>query len=202
MKAIIFDLGGVIVNEMEGWVSKAAAEYYGVPVEVMKQVMDRHEGRRGLAGWDEDVYWTKIGDDLGIARPVRHLFCERYEESAPVIQESIELVKKLRANGYKLAILSNIIKPHIQLARKRGIVDLFDINVFSCDSEVNSKKPEQKIYKICMERLKAKPEECIFIDDRKINVEGAEKLGIKGILYKNTEQVRDELEKLDINLGE
>ena len=45
---------------------------------------------------------------------------------------------------------------------------------------------------------KINPKETIFIDDYKNNIENAEKLGIKGILFKNAEQLEKELNILEI----
>ena len=52
----------------------------------------------------------------------------------------------------------------------------------------------EDIYEILLNRFDLKPQHCVFIDDSKDNVEGAEKAGIKGIHYKNSEQLRNELQ--------
>jgi len=55
-------------------------------------------------------------------------------------------------------------------------------------------KPDPRLYRILLDRYGLKAEECVFIDDNPANVAGAEAVGIKGILFKNAEQLRAELE--------
>ena len=50
------------------------------------------------------------------------------------------------------------------------------------------------------EEIDAKPEECVFIDDRVENIEGARKLGIHGIVFENKEQLKKDLEKLGVKV--
>jgi 2-haloacid dehalogenase len=61
-------------------------------------------------------------------------------------------------------------------------------------------KPEEKIYKICLGRNNLNPENCIFIDDNSANVESAEKLGMKGIVYTDSKQLAKSLMALDVNV--
>ena len=64
--------------------------------------------------------------------------------------------------------------------------------------EVKLIKPEREIYEMLLSRYDLKAEECVFVDDRKRNCEGAEKVGIKAILFENKEQVENELALLGI----
>lgn len=61
-------------------------------------------------------------------------------------------------------------------------------------------KPNPEIYKIALHRLNIKPEECIFIDDKKKNCEAAEKLGIESIVFENPNQLKKELTTFLINI--
>lgn len=53
----------------------------------------------------------------------------------------------------------------------------------SCDDKL--RKPDKKAFELILERLKVRPEESIFIDDKQENIDAAEKLGIKTILFEN-----------------
>ena len=70
----------------------------------------------------------------------------------------------------------------------------FDLLIYSCD--VKARKPDSKIYKIALKKLKVRPEEAVFIDDKHENVNSAKKLGIHGIIFKNNKQTINELEKI------
>ena len=57
--------------------------------------------------------------------------------------------------------------------------------------ETNLLKPDEKSYLLILKKLETLPQETIFIDDSYENIKGAEKLGIKVILYQNTFNLKD-----------
>ena len=57
-------------------------------------------------------------------------------------------------------------------------------------------KPNAEIYEILLRRFNIKPEESVFIDDNVNNIKGGENVGIQGIIFKDAEQLRADLEKL------
>jgi len=59
-------------------------------------------------------------------------------------------------------------------------------------------KPHARIYEILLERYNLNAEECVFVDDRKENIEGAQKVGLKGIHFSDGTNLKKEFEKLDI----
>jgi putative hydrolase of the HAD superfamily len=72
----------------------------------------------------------------------------------------------------------------------------FDEVVVSC--EVGMRKPNPKMYKLILKRLKISPKQTLFIDNQEWNTKPAKKLGEKVILYKNNKQLFKELNKLGI----
>ena len=75
---------------------------------------------------------------------------------------------------------------------------IFDVLLFSC--EVKMTKDSHAIFLLALDKLKLKPEECIFVDDTKKFVEVARSLGINAIQFKNAEQLKSDLINFDINL--
>ena len=59
-------------------------------------------------------------------------------------------------------------------------------------------KPDLEIYETLLNQYKLKPEECVFIDGRMENIEGAEKAGIHGICFETIGQVKEDLKKYNI----
>ena len=57
-------------------------------------------------------------------------------------------------------------------------------------------KPDARLYRILLDRYGLKAEECVFIDDNPANTAGAEAVGIRGIVFKNAEELRAQLEAL------
>ncbi len=73
---------------------------------------------------------------------------------------------------------------------------LQDLEGIVVSGEEKMVKPEKGIYLILLERYNLKPEECLFIDDNKINVESGESRGMKGVVFKNDEATVEEVAKL------
>ena len=64
--------------------------------------------------------------------------------------------------------------------------------------EVNLLKPEPEIYQTLLDRFHLKPEETVFLDDTAENCEGARKLGITAVQFRDFKQAAADLEKLGI----
>ena len=60
------------------------------------------------------------------------------------------------------------------------------------------RKPEKEIYEIAMQRANANPQECLFIDDLLENIQAAKQIGIEGIHFLSSEQLKQELVHLGI----
>ena len=97
---------------------------------------------------------------------------------------------------YKLGLLSNTSYWERKVMTRTGIQKYFDSVVFSF--EIKSLKPARKPYLKVMDKLRIRPQECIFIDDTAENIHGAKKLGMHAIQYKNTAQITRELRKRGI----
>lgn len=83
---------------------------------------------------------------------------------------------------FKLGILSNDVKEWSEYLRKKYNLDrLFELVVIS--GNVGFRKPCKDIFEILLIRSKAKPNDCIFIDDREKNLETAKNLGIYAIKF-------------------
>lgn len=113
------------------------------------------------------------------------------------VDYAIPWIRFLKSKGYRLFVLSNY--SSAVLAETRDMMDFLpymDGVVFSC--EVNQLKPEPEIYRTLMDRYGLAAEECVFLDDREENCEGARKLGIKAICFQNFTQAAKALEELGV----
>jgi epoxide hydrolase-like predicted phosphatase len=111
--------------------------------------------------------------------------------------EMFALASRVKDKGYTVGLLSNAEMAAMAFFHEQGYA-MFDAAVFSCAE--GTRKPEQRIYEIALERLGVKPHEAIFIDDRADFLAGAQRLGIHTILFKSPEQVGQELASFAISL--
>jgi len=95
-------------------------------------------------------------------------------------EEAKSILLELRRRGYRLGVITNLPRLWGRVLLKRLGVPV-DVAVIS--GEVGVAKPHPLIFKIFLERSGAKPEECIYIDDKSNNVETARSLGMKAITF-------------------
>lgn len=108
-----------------------------------------------------------------------------------------ELMRHINKNlkpKYKIGMISNSSGRSISELLSDEQKKIFDIMVFS--AEVGVAKPQPEIYEIAAKRLGVLEAECIYVDDDDFRVAGAKNAGMHGIIYKNFNQMKTELEKL------
>lgn len=102
-----------------------------------------------------------------------------------------DLVGRARAAGLRTALLSNAARGEYSLD---GFDELFDAVVLSGD--VGLSKPDERIYRLTVERLGLRPAQCVFVDDLRGNVVGAATAGLVGVHHVSYATTAAELEVL------
>lgn len=108
-------------------------------------------------------------------------------------------IQSVKEDGKGVYILSNW-PEHVyeKFKEEMWFLDKVDGYILSYRDKVI--KPDAEIYNLLLNRFDLKAEECVFIDDRKENTVGAEKVGIKGILFETKEQVEADLKALGVEI--
>jgi putative hydrolase of the HAD superfamily len=107
----------------------------------------------------------------------------------------IDLIREVKRNGYRTALLTNNVREWEPMWRSMLPVDeLFETVVDS--GFVGCRKPDPRIYELTLSRVDLPADACVFIDDLEINCEAAVDLGMKAIQFRETAQVRVELHQL------
>ena len=171
------------------------AEAYGVSREKFLEKSKTFLDLFRIGKISENKFWKGVSSSLGKDVPKDSKKLWRNDiEAMPSYDKMFDFVEQLKKIGIKTAVLSNVIKPHMQITKKNGGYKCFDKLILSC--QVGLAKPDSAIYLLTVKKLKVKPEECIFIDDSEINLKTAEKLGMKVVLAKNSEQVIRDVKNL------
>jgi putative hydrolase of the HAD superfamily len=125
-------------------------------------------------------------------RPEMHRFKEIYFEALDSNPPMIELMRELKDEGYQMAMLTNNVREWEPLWRSMLPVDeIFETVVDS--AFVGCRKPESRIYRLTLERIGRRPEECLFVDDVLVNCEGASKTGLRAVHFQSNEQAIGEI---------
>ena len=115
--------------------------------------------------------------------------------------ETLELGKELNRSGKYLMSTINNESKELNLYRIQtfDLREIFSVFVSSCF--VGLRKPEEGIYRLALEITQRPPEECCFIDDRRLNLDSAARLGMQVIQMKTAEQLRVDLQKLGVTFS-
>ena len=143
---------------------------------------------------NEDEYIQAVLNEfpqLGEVESLKSHIRENFKE----IEGTREIIIKLKQLGYTLALLSVHTKEWVDYCEEKfDFHKLFDVRVYSYD--IKASKPDPKSFLCTLEKLSAKPEECLFIDDSNTNVKAAEALGIKSVLFTTAEDLEIKLEEI------
>lgn len=102
-------------------------------------------------------------------------------------------VKALKERGYRLYVLSNY-GEYLFLKSKHRLDFMSYMDGAVISYQVQMIKPDREIYEYILNKYGLAPEECVFIDDRTENVEGAKLVGMNGIRFETFEQANGELQ--------
>jgi len=193
---IIFDLAEVYLKGFKG------IEHYLEPILKMKpkEIYQKISGEEFIEFMHgeitEDGFWEKIIKRNGWDLDKKH-FKKAIRDNFEEIEGTRDIIEELKKKGFKLGLLSVHSKEWIDYCEdKFDYHKLFDSVLYSFEVAVS--KPDKKSYLLILEKLDAKPKECLFIDDRKGNIIGAKELGMETIHFKDSGQLKKELESLDL----
>jgi putative hydrolase of the HAD superfamily len=202
IRAVISDFGGVLTTPIVGSF-RAFAERSGIALESLGQalatVMQRDGthplyelecGRMSEATFLQtlqEALREETGREVVIA-DFTDLLWAGLAPNTPMI----ELMAQLRAEGYRMALLTNNVREWE--ARWRAMAPIDDIFELVVDSAfVGMRKPDPEIYELTVDRLGVPAAQCLFIDDFEHNCEAARAIGMSTVVYRNLEQAVSEI---------
>ena len=187
IKAIIFDWGGVLIDNPAPTLAAYCSEALGVPPERFAQVRETHYPAflKGLIS--EDEFWRRMCGDLQVPPPsAPSLWGDAFRKAYVPREEMFDLVAYLKERGYQTALLSNAEEPAARYFQEIGY-PMFDVLTFSCREQIA--KPEPEIYELTLRRLNVAPAEALMIDDREDFLDGAWDVGIHALLFTTAEDI-------------
>jgi putative hydrolase of the HAD superfamily len=110
----------------------------------------------------------------------------------------LDFLRSLRP-GHKVGLISNAWSGLRTFITAQEFADVFDEMIIS--AEVGLMKPDPRIYLTALEKLGARPEESVFLDDVLVNVEAARAVGMLAIQFTQPEKSLEELKQLLISHG-
>ena len=198
IKAVIFDIGGVIIRTEDytsrrQWEKKLGlAEWESETI-----VFSSEMGAKAQNGAITDgELWTWIGAHLNLNGVELEAFRAGFWAGDVLDSGLVDFIRTLRPK-YQTAVISNATDNlYHALTHQFHIADAFDLIVGSAAEKVT--KPDPHIYRLTLKRLGRQPAETVFIDDFTHNIRAAQKLGMAAIHFKPGTDVPAELAKLGV----
>jgi epoxide hydrolase-like predicted phosphatase len=194
IRVVIFDYDGVVKESQRFALDiadlyKISVEEYEKFISQLKPIIEKFD--KGLVSGKN--FWMEFSDAMGRTVPEE---CEKkakkmYKDKFVFFPEVIGLIEKLKSEGFRLSILSNMFPYQAEIVKEMNGCSLFDDVFFSCEKGLA--KPDLKFYELVIREINVKPQECLFIDDKEKNLLPAEKIGMKTVLAKKPYQIVEDV---------
>jgi putative hydrolase of the HAD superfamily len=200
IRALFWDVGGVLLSNAWDHTQRAAAlEHFGLDE---KEFHGRHEMivspfEQGKITLDEYLDRTVFYRTRTFTREAFKDFMFSLSQPIPDV---LSFARALADSGkYFMGTINNESRElNLYRIEQYGLRQIFRLFVSSCF--VGLRKPESGIYRMAVEVTQMNPEECVFIDDRSLNLECAAQMGMHTIQMQSLYQLTGDLEKLGVQI--
>lgn len=185
---VLFDFFGVFCASIAtNWFKKTITDYPAKLADFQALCTESDLGKLSRVDFNAEV--SRL---TGVSIPK---IAQGIETETIIDTTLVQYVEKLKSEQWRVACLSN--GSHewtLQVIRNHGLEHLFEDIILSGDLGIV--KPDPEIYLHTLKRLSVTPSQTIFVDDRKANVEAAETLGIRSLLFTTTPNFIKDFETL------
>lgn len=193
--AVFFDLGGVIVRTEYQSPRERLAERLGMEYDDLNRIVfDSETGYQASIGAITSLeHWESVMKRLKRSNEELAAIRDEFFAGDVVDREILSFLRSLRGT-YKTGLISNAWSDLRDYIVREKMDDAFDHIIIS--AEVGVAKPEAEIYHIALEQAGVSPNEAVFVDDFYVNIEGCEKVGMKGIHFKDAGSTLQQIKQL------
>jgi putative hydrolase of the HAD superfamily len=195
LRAVVFDYGMVLTGPQEPEAHAALLRITGLPLDRFESLYwaDRHaydEGKlSGIAFWQKFLREAGLPPNQAMAEELNLWDARMWTTENPAM---LAWQLALQQHGLLTAILSNMGDNVLDnMKRTFDWLPRFDVLVWSY--QLHMAKPAPAIYHYLLNELGTSPEETLFLDDRMVNVEAAQALGMKALEFTTVERLRADL---------
>ena len=200
IKYIIFDLGGVLINIDFDKTFEAYGKLSGMTKDELQQAtfMTRAYEEYESGSLTDHDFRNELRQRLNIKHNDQDIDQAWNALLLDFNPPSIEILKEIRTR-YPVYLLSNTNNIHFERCNTKikeqnlaeSLTSLFDGLFLSY--RIGYRKPSDQIYLHAIKRLKCRPNEILFIDDLKVNIDAAENLGIQTLHLTDNKKIKEQL---------
>ncbi len=198
VRAVFFDLGGVILRTEYQAPRQQLAEKFGMDYEDMDRIVfgggaNGSAARASIGEITEEEHWANVMRMLKQPSQGYEQVRDEFFGGDVVDRTLIQFLRSLKP-AYKTGLISNAWSGLRKYIQREKFDDAFHALIIS--AEVKVAKPSAKIYQIALEQLEVSPNKAVFVDDVWENIVACEKVGMRGILFKNPESTIKQIKAL------
>jgi putative hydrolase of the HAD superfamily len=195
IKTIVYDYGGVISKKQNKELIHKMCKILNISAQQFFSFYAKERKDYDSALIDAKTYWTKMiklmDRQIGL-KDMDQLIEFDIKSWLDMNTETIEYIQSIK-DKIKLALLSNMTFEVLEEIKNLYWIHYFDTTILSCEEKVS--KPDDKIYNICLKKLKVEPQHILFIDDSEVNLHAAQKMGINILKFTDCENMKNIIEK-------
>ncbi len=197
INTVIFDIGNVLTDFRWREFLDSFGFSGGIQERIAKAAMLSDAWNNFDRGFPDDAVLNEfIRNDPGIEKELRLMF-NNIGPTLKMFDTTIPWLDELHSQGYRTLVLSNLShKSLTECADDMKFLTHVDGGILSF--RIGKIKPYPEIYETLIEWFRLNPSECVFLDDKKNNIDAARKLGFNGIVFSDRHTALDEMEKLGI----
>ena len=198
VKTIFFDFGRVLMSPADDGLYEENDRIFNLPPGRTGELINEFQSRGHLGEFAEmSEYWPKRTID---ADPMNfeqaQNFWQKVVSTRRANAELIEFIEKNLFKKFRLAVLSNFTPDLNEYLEKYKISHFFE-RVF-ISAVLRMKKPDPAIYRHALKEMNVLPQESLFIDDKEENIATALNLGMRAVVFGDTEKSIKEIIKIII----
>ncbi|MFL5740666.1 MAG: HAD family hydrolase [Flavisolibacter sp.] len=199
IEAIIFDLGGVLIDWNPSYVFDKMFDDEKQKKHFFENICTSDWNEKQDAGRSlKEATETLVAQHPQWKQHIEAYYGRWEEMLGGPIHDTVDVLREIKEKGnYKLYALTNWSAELFPIALERyDFLHWFDGRVVSGEEKI--RKPFPEFYQLTLKRFHLQPEKTLFIDDNLRNVEAAQRLGIQVIHFENAQQLKKELTRLRI----
>jgi putative hydrolase of the HAD superfamily len=194
--AVIFDYGNVLSRSLDAEPRAAWERKLGLASGELERIVHND------SSWIEaqcgrltvEAHWHNVGRVLGLTPPETAELRTAFYLGEVLNHELVVRIDHMRSAGLRLGLLSNFSTELRLLLTKQDLLHRFDHIAIS--AEIGVMKPDAAAYWAILEMLEVSARACVFIDDQLRNVEAAQALGLRGIVFHDNAACLSALDRL------
>ncbi|ROQ41362.1 putative hydrolase of the HAD superfamily [Frondihabitans sp. PhB188] len=191
-RTVVFDYGEVISKTPHASVREAIVALADVEPEPFWAAYDANRDSLDSGEMSVVEYWRALaratGTEWSLSR-IHELWALDFPAWISPEPGTIDIIEELRDGGTPVCVLSNAGFDFGSPLRFSPVGTLFD-RVF-VSAEMHDLKPSASIYRTVLDELGITPEQMVFIDNKAVNIDGAQELGITGHVFTTPPALRE-----------